>query len=95
MKRPLMSGHCLNPQTEQPHLSHERCQAQGGGNRANPEKEFQPCPCACHLGEEYECGNCGRPLREALLWPNEDEPGEMVYVHVDVKTGRAIGEICA
>lgn len=91
MRRPLLLGHCNYPSFSNGIHSHDRCQ---GGNTANPDGEFQPCPCPCHLGEEYECGNCGKPLREAPLWPNEDEPGEMVYTHVDPKTGRALGELC-
>lgn len=101
MRRPLMSGHCNFPAT---HLSggrpagqhsHERCQAMGAGTKANPDKEWQPCPCGCHLDStEYVCENCGRPLRQAPMWPNEDEPGEPVFVHVEVSTGRAIGEVC-
>lgn len=90
-----LSGWCGTPQTEHPEKSHERCHMLGGGNRARPSKEFRPCPCKCHLGEdEFECGNCGRPLREAPLWPNEDEPGEMVYTHINPRTGHAIGEEC-
>lgn len=88
----MMSGWCRTPSNTDGVDSHTRCR---GGNYANPAKEFQPCPCGCHLAEEYECGNCGRPLREAPLWPNEDEPGETVYVHIDPKTGEAIGEMCA
>jgi hypothetical protein len=99
MRQPLMSGHCAHPVTHTLHgnristdEAHARCL---GYNRANPAGEFQPCPCSCHLGtDEYECGNCGGALREAPLWPNEDEPGEMVYVHIDPLTGRAIGEEC-
>lgn len=90
----LMSGHCAFPTTSNPEKSHERCDLHGGGSKANPRKEFVPCPCSCHLGEEFECGNCGRPLREAPGWPNTDEPGEMVYTHIDPHTGRAIGEVC-
>lgn len=91
MRRPMMSGFCATPQTVNPEESHARCR---GGNRANPAREFQPCPCPCHLGEEFECGNCGRDLREAPLWINDDAPDEMVYVHID-KDGRALGEECA
>jgi len=88
-----MSGHCSTPQTANPAASHERCARMGGGMRANPAKEFAPCPCHCHLGEIFECSECGRDIAEAPLWPNEDEPGEMVYVHID-KNGRAISEEC-
>lgn len=88
-ERMLMSGHCAHPSTE--HDSHAKC---SGGQRSNPRNIFQPCPCPCHLGEEYDCGNCGRPLREANLWPL-DEDDDMRYTHIDPKDGRAIGEDCA
>ena len=84
-----MSGFCQFPQTSDPAASHARCP---GGNTARPTREFQPCPCTCHLGEEFECGNCGSELREAPMWENEDEPGEMVYVHVI--DGAVTGEEC-
>lgn len=87
-----MSGWCSAPSSNDPEGSHARCH---GGNTARPTKEFQPCPCPCHLGEEYECDGCGEALFEAPLWPNEDEPGEMVYTHVHPKTGRATQEECA
>lgn len=90
MKKPMMSGFCANPSTFDPASSHARCR---GGNTANPEQEFAPCPCSCHYGDEYECGNCGGSLIEAPLWPNEDEPGEMVYTHID-STGWPTGENC-
>lgn len=108
----MMSGYCAFPASERsvkgvvhevgPSHSHDRCATLGAGSMANPDKEFSPCPCGCHLGtDEYECGNCGRPLREAPRWPNDfangDEdadPDEMVYVHIDPATGRAIGEEC-
>lgn len=88
-----MSGHCAHPATDTPQKSHERCP---GGNRANPGKEFSPCPCPCHLGaDEFECAGCGRPLRIALRWPQEDPetPDDPVYTHID-KEGRALGEEC-
>ena len=92
-RQPLMSGHCATPATSDPDASHARCQ---GGQRANPEKEFQPCPCPCHLGDHYEC-ECGGLIAEALAYPQEyDEDGEPIttYVHVDHKTGRIIGDEC-
>lgn len=94
IRRPLMSGHCAHPSKneETGETSHERCHRQGGGQRANPTKEFQPCPCPCHYGEEFECGGCGQPIREAPLWPY-DSDGDMRYTHID-RTGRAIGEDC-
>lgn len=88
-----MSGHCAFPSTSNPAGSHARCT---GGNRANPAKEFSPCACKCHLDTEvYECGNCGRPLVIALLWPQEDDetPDDPVYTHVD-REGNALGEAC-
>lgn len=96
MRAPMMSGHCQFPETTNPQRSHQRCHDQGAGNTATPSKEFAPCPDGCHLDHEveYECGNCGKPLREAPMWPNEDEPGEMVYVHYDPETHRALGEEC-
>ena len=85
--RPLMSGFCSAPSTG----SHERCV---GGQRANPGKVFQPCPCRCHLGEErFECGNCNGTL--ALSIPLTGVLGEDTYVHIDQKTGRSYGEFCS
>lgn len=84
----LMSGFCAHPSGAE---SHERCK---GGNTANPAGEFQPCPCACHLGETYECGGCGRDIREAPLL-GLDEDGDTIYQHLAVEDGRAIGEECA
>ena len=89
MITPQMSGWCRFPETADPEGSHARC---AGGNTARPTREFQPCSCTCHLGEEYDCGNCGNTLREAPYWPNEDEPDEMVYVHVI--DGAVTGEEC-
>jgi hypothetical protein len=88
-----MSGLCAHPQTAEPDQSHRRC---SGGNEANPNREWQPCPCHCHLGEEFECG-CGRPIREAPLWQTgyESDLDEMVYVHIEPTTGRAVGEECS
>ena len=94
-----MSGWCGNPSMTDGVSSHSRC---SGGNRANPGKEFSPCPCPCHYPvDEYECGNCGGVLREAPLWPQEDEEafdedGNLypVYTHIDPATGRATGEEC-
>lgn len=107
MTRAMKSGHCNFPAT---HLdgkplpvshSHERCAAHGAGTKS-PTQGFMPCPCHCHLGlDEYECANCGRPLREAPTWPNEyaqgvkgADPDEMVYVHIDPITGDARAEEC-
>jgi hypothetical protein len=88
--RPVMSGHCAFPQTAHPEQSHERCGRNGGGARANRQGGWHPCPCSCHLGDAYECGNCGRLIAEAPLW---EGTGEMVYVHLD-GDGRSIGEDC-
>lgn len=90
-RRPVMSGHCAFPQTAVPQESHDRCERKGGGSRANPEKGWNPCPCHCHLGEQYECGNCGKIIAESVNW---DGTGEMVYVHIDHQ-GNAISEDCS
>lgn len=91
----MMSGHCAWPQTDHPEESHERCTRMGGGNRANPSKDFSPCPCPCHYpADEYECADCGGTLKEAPLWPNEWGDDEPVYTHIDPATGRATGEAC-
>jgi hypothetical protein len=91
---PLLSGHCAFPQTADPQQSHDRCARNGAGNRSNPAKVFSPCPCHCHLGERYECGNCGRTIAEAPFWDGRGGVGdEMVYVHID-PDGRGIGEDC-
>lgn len=89
----IMSGHCSFPVTDDPQSSHDRCARNGGGSRANPAKIFTPCPCACHLGETFECSGCGRPIREALSWPF-DEDGDIRYTHV-AADGRACGEDCS
>lgn len=97
-RKPQMSGWCGNPSETDGVSSHTRCT---GGNRANPAKEFQPCPCSCHLGDEtYECANCPGWLAEAPVWENDDpddvdENGDPnpVYVHVD-ENFRAIGREC-
>lgn len=90
MRTPLMSGHCAFPSSED---SHARCHRQGAGNRANPAKEYQPCPCSCHFPiDEYECGACGRVILEAPHWPPYED-GDTRYTHID-KEGRAIGDDC-
>lgn len=105
IRRPLMSGHC-GGHSERATLSdaqaesHAHCVRNGGGNRANPLKEFQPCPCPHHYrldangepAEVYECGGCGREIVEAWYWPL-DEDGETRFTHID-GTGRATGENC-
>jgi len=88
----IPSGHCSFPVTSDPQSSHDRCARNGGGSRANPKKVFTPCPCACHYGEEFECGGCGRPIVECLAWPF-DVDGDLHYTHVDEK-GWATGEEC-
>src|SRR5690349_8335584 len=87
--RPIMSGHCLHPQTADPHLSHERCAKMGAGVETRATGTWHPCPCLCHLGDEYECGNCGRPIYETIYWIDDGEP---TYVHVS--DGRVTGEEC-
>lgn len=41
-RTPTFTGWC-NPSN--PPESHRRCQ---GGNEANPQREWVPCPCVCH-----------------------------------------------
>lgn len=100
IRRPLKSGHCST-------AGHERCQRNGGFQRANPAKEFQPCPCWCHYPtddvEFYECGECGKIIIEATYWPL-DEDEDPRYTHLDIVlndegeiiggTGEALGEEC-
>ena len=103
MGRPIKSGHCNTPQTAKPQESHDRCERMGGGTLTKSTGRFHPCYCHCHLGETFECGGCGRPIREAPLWPNMDEPEEMTYVHVDASGDalthmdgdRAVADRCA
>lgn len=89
IRRPLMSGFCNFPASNA--NSHKRCP---GGQRANPDRIFQPCPCKCHFPvERYECGGCGGTLVEAsdVLQPllaDEDDPDEVSYVHFDERTNR-------
>lgn len=45
-RQPQLSGWCAK---WSPKASHARC---AGGNAANPDKEWQPCPCECH-GDEH------------------------------------------
>lgn len=107
IRRPLMSGHCafMGRESENGRASHARC---AGGQRANPEKTFQPCPCPCHFPEPddmelYECGSCGQVIIEAPRWPL-DEDEDTRYTHMDLilnddgevvgGSGRALGEEC-
>lgn len=85
-RKPMMSGWCRHPSKTDGVDSHERCE---GGNTSNPQEEWQACPCVCHLGDVYECGNCGRDIAEAPLW---EEGEDMTYVHF--KDGVASGEDC-
>lgn len=102
MRKPELSGHCRFPQHKDfnggPEESHQRCIDGGEGNRANPAKEFQPCPCGCHLGEEFSCGACGRPIREAPHFEGDewDENGVpyMRYIHIDPVSGNGTTEEC-
>lgn len=87
MRKPMMSGFCSTPAKDKHEESHSRCRA---GNSATPTKEWAPCPCFCHLAEEYECA-CGRPIALAPFWDTEDPE---TYVHID-RDGNAIGEDCA
>jgi hypothetical protein len=93
IRQPLMSGHCAYPSRgPDGNDSHSRCL---GYNRANPQGEFQPCPCPHHYEdcEEFECSGCGRTIKAAPFWPL-DEDGDMRYTHIDPATGRATGEDC-
>lgn len=93
--KPLMSGHCRFPRSKKPKKSHHWCEDKNGaGTYVKVSDTYLACSCPCHLGEEYECGGCGRPIREAPLWPDPDNPDGPVYVHVDVTTGEAIGVEC-
>lgn len=89
----IMSGHCAYPQTKEPHLSHERCARNGSGSRANPEKRFHPCPCACHLDTEHYTCACGGVIVLASVF-GLDEDGDPVYVHIDKHTGRMLYRDC-
>lgn len=94
IRRPLMSGHCAVGNES----GHEMCNRNGGGQRANPLREWQPCPCPCHYVDDvgelevFECGECGRDIVAAPLWPL-DEDGEVRYTHID-SDARATGEGC-
>lgn len=89
IRRPLMSGHCAHHSEG----SHERCERNGAGSRANPDKIFQPCPCRDHFpDEEFEC-ECGATIVAAPHYPL-DEDGDVRYVHFDPKTGRIVDEEC-
>lgn len=93
IRQPLMSGHCSVGGT-----GHERCQRNGGGQRANPQRIFQPCPCLCHYVnddgdvEVLECGACGGEIVETY-WPL-DADGDVRYAHVDLEADRVTGEEC-
>lgn len=95
MQRPMLSGHCQSPANApgDPEAaireSHARCQRMRGGNIARPGKEFSPCPCWCHLGDDYEC-ECGGIIRVALNMPT-DEDGEPTYVHIDMEGNAMYG----
>lgn len=91
IRKPLMSGHCAHMGQVSPagKTAHARC---AGGQRANPAKEFQPCPCSCHYpdastAELFECGECGKVIIEATRWPRYPAaPGEEEdprYTHMD------------
>lgn len=93
----LLMGHCGRGC---PSSSHERCHRTGGGQAANPDKEWQWCPCSCHLAKDeagepdlYDC-QCGGVIALAPLM-GEDEDGDPIYVHVDPRDGnRMIGLEC-
>lgn len=86
-RQPRLSGHCQSPQTENPIESHLRCQRNGGGDRAVPDKVFAPCPCHCHVEvAEYECSLCGGVIRPAPHWTGEwidpEDLDLVTFVHV-------------
>lgn len=88
MRPPLISGWCGHGSSKE---SHKRC---SGGQRANPERIYQPCPCVHHLDEErYDCEECGGTL--ALHPILTEMTGDEVYVHLNEETGRWTGEYCA
>lgn len=90
--KPMMSGHCSFPQTAEPRLSHERCTRNGAGSKANPRKEFFPCPCQCHFaGEQFQC-ECGDTLAVAPYLGLDDD-GDDQYVHLDHQ-GRMTSMYC-
>lgn len=93
MREPMMSGHCLNPQTTDPGKSHQRCHDMGAGNTACPTGEFAPCPCSCHVEPEpYECSGCGDDI---YIAPNLglDEDGDDQFVHL-TEDGLRVTERC-
>jgi hypothetical protein len=107
IRNPLMSGHCAFMGRKSPNgiAAHARC---AGGQRANPQKIYQPCPCPCHFPpaeemELFECGECGGLIIEAPRWPL-DVDGDTRYTHMDLVinddgevvggSGRALGEDC-
>lgn len=91
---PIMSGHCNFPQTADPLKSHDRCHDNGAGVTTRiGEGTFHPCPCTCHVGEEFECSECGDSIYEAPnLGPDED--GDMQYVHISEDGLRVTGVYC-
>lgn len=98
---PIMSGHCGNPATHNakheevdPYLSHERCQANGGGVTTASSGEFHPCPCTCHVDEEFECSECGDSIYEAPTM-GPDENGDMQYVHISEDGSRMTSVYCS
>lgn len=94
IRKPLMSGHCSSGGSDLTSAGHQKCQRNGGYQRANPAREFQPCPCPCHYDttDVYECGGCGHEIIEATYWPL-DADGDARYTHID-GTGKATGEDC-
>lgn len=93
MREPMMSGHCLNPQTKDPERSHQRCHDLGAGNTASPSGDFAPCPCSCHVEPDpFEC-ECGEYV---YLAPNlgKDDEGDDQYVHLTEDGLRVTGVYC-
>jgi hypothetical protein len=80
---PIMSGFCAFPATHDsygrqmsPKESCEKCPSYS----VSPDGTMHPCPCLCHLGEQFEC-ECGAPIFEALNLPL-DEDGDEPYAHL-------------
>lgn len=91
VRPPLMSGFCNFPSTSDPKSSHRRC---AGGQRYNPARVPQPCPCPHHLKKKrYEC-ECGGTLAVHKWLTEYVYDGEPAYVHVDPDTGRMTSEYC-
>lgn len=83
MRKPSRSGWCGHGMGA---TSHARCK---GGQNANPERAWTPCPCHCHFPEEVhaEC-ECGKPVVQVAPVLHPDE-----WWHLD-ENGDATKEYC-